>query len=56
VTLDGIVLAEAGFNFHYYTNVFKTKRGTQYYFCYDQGYVRVENDQFVLVQKQAYVK
>ena len=56
VTLDAFVLAEAGFNFHYFTNVFKTKRGTQYFFCYDQGYVRVENDQYVLVQKQAYVK
>ncbi len=55
-TVDGITLAEEGFNFHYYTNVYKTQKGAAYYFCYDQGYLKMDNDQYMLVQKQDYVK
>ena len=55
-TVDGIRLAEDGFNFHYYTNVYTTKKGSSYYFCYDQGYLKLENDQYMLVHKQDYVR
>ncbi len=56
VTLAGITLAEEGFNFHYFTSIYKTQKGSQYYFCYDQGYLKTENDQIMLVKKQDYVK
>jgi hypothetical protein len=56
VTLDGITLSEEGFNFHYFTNIYTTQKGSNYYFCYDQGYLKLENDQYMLVQKQDYVK
>lgn len=56
ITVDGITLAEEGFNFHYFTNIYKTQKGSHYYFCYDQGYVKLDNDQFMLVHKQDYVK
>lgn len=56
VTTDGITLAEEGFNFHYYTNIYKTKKGSQYFFCYEHGYIKLENDQYMLVMKQDYVK
>ena len=55
-TVDGISLAEEGFNFHYYTNSYKTKTGSVYFFCYDQGYLKLENDRYMLVHKQDYVK
>ncbi len=55
-TVDGITLAEEGFNFHYYTNVYKTKTGSQYFFCYEQGYLKLDSDKYMLVQKQDYVK
>ncbi|MCT4561521.1 MAG: hypothetical protein N4A41_09095 [Crocinitomicaceae bacterium] len=55
-TVDSISLAEKGFNFHYYTNIYTTQKGAKYYFCYDQGYLRVDNDQCMLVVKQDYVK
>ena len=55
-TVEGIRLAEDGFNFHYYTNIYKTQKGAMYYFCYDQGYLKMDNDQYMLVQKQDYVK
>lgn len=55
-TVDAITLAEEGFNFHYFTNTYTTQKGTVYFFCYDQGYSKLEGDQFFLVQKQDYVK
>ncbi|MBU2020670.1 MAG: hypothetical protein KJ941_13575 [Bacteroidetes bacterium] len=55
-TVDAITLAEEGFNFHYYTNIYQTQKGAQYHFCYDQGYLKMENDQVMLVVKQDYVK
>lgn len=55
-TVDAITLAEEGFNFHYFTNIYQTQKGGVYYFCYDQGYMRMENEQFMLVHKQDYVK
>jgi hypothetical protein len=56
ITVDGIRLAEEGFNFHYFTNIYETKKGSQYYFCYEQGYIKLDNDQYMLVHKQDYVK
>lgn len=55
-TLDGITMAEEGFNFHYYTNIYTTKKGSQYIFCYDQGYLKMDDNQYMLVHKQDYVK
>lgn len=55
-TVDAISLAEEGFNFHYFTNIYTTQKGAQYFFCYDQGYIKIENDQYMLVHKQDYVK
>lgn len=56
VTVDAIRLAEEGFNFHYFTNIYETKKGSVYYFCYEQGYIKIENNQYILVHKQDYVK
>ncbi len=56
VTVDGIRLAEEGFNFHYFTNIYQTRKGSQYFFCYEQGYIKLDNDQYMLVHKQDYVK
>jgi predicted nucleic acid-binding Zn ribbon protein len=56
VTIDGIRMAEEGFNFHYFTNIYTTQKGSSYFFCYEQGYLKLENDQYMLVQKQDYVK
>jgi hypothetical protein len=55
-TVDGITLAEEGFNFHYYTNMYTTKQGAKYVFCYDQGYLKLDNDRYMLVHKQDYVR
>ena len=45
-----------GFNFYYYTNIYKTKQGNKYYFNYELGYLELEDEKFALVKKQEYVK
>jgi len=49
-------LIKKGFNFDYHTNTYTTKNGKTYYFCYEQGYLRIENEIFALVVKQEYVQ
>lgn len=51
-----MALLEEGFNFHYFTNIYRTKAGKEYYFCYDQGYIQIDEDTYALVVKQDYVK
>jgi len=49
-------MIESGFDFNYFTNIYETKRGNTYYFCYDQGYLYIENDYYALVKRQDYIK
>ena len=42
-------LEAEGFNFKYFTHVYKTKEGRVYYFCYEYGYLPLENGYFALV-------
>lgn len=44
-------LAREGFSFDYFTHVSVTKKGTQYYFVYEQGYLLLEDDFVLLVRK-----
>lgn len=44
-------LLSKGFNFEFFTNILNTKTGNTYYFIYDQGYLALENDYFMLVKK-----
>ena len=45
-----------GFNFYYYTNIYKTKQGKTYYFIYELGYLELDNEDYALVKKQDYVR
>lgn len=44
-------LVSKGFDFEYFTSIYTTKTGNVYYFLYDQGYMSIENEGFVLVKK-----
>jgi hypothetical protein len=44
-------LLSKGFDFDFFTNILNTKTGNTYYFIYDQGYLALENDYFMLVKK-----
>ena len=45
-------LISRGFDFDLITSVYTTKTGNTYYFVYDQGYMAVENEGYVLVKKE----
>jgi len=49
-------LADLEFNFNYHTNTFTTKAGKVYYFCYDQGYLELDDGYLALVERQEYVQ
>lgn len=45
-------LSEKGFDFGYYTGTYTTKEGALYKYCYEQGYLEVERDRFLLVVRK----
>jgi len=45
-------LTNLGFNFDYYTSTFTNKEGKTYFFCYDHGYLPIENEYYFLVVKK----
>jgi hypothetical protein len=44
-------LLSKGFDFEFFTNILQTKTGNTYYFLYDQGYLALDNDFYMLVKK-----
>ncbi|MBP6557112.1 MAG: hypothetical protein KAX93_01430 [Flavobacterium sp.] len=44
-------LLSKGFDFDFMTNLLHTKSGNTYYFVYDQGYMALDHDFYVLVKK-----
>ena len=42
-------LMDKGYNFGYVTNVYQTKNGNTYHFCYEHGYMAIEDDYYILV-------
>jgi hypothetical protein len=45
-------MLEKGFDFQYFTNIYTTQKGARYFFCYEQGYLNLENDYVFLVTRQ----
>lgn len=44
-------LLSKGFDFELITSIYTTKTGNVYYFTYDQGYLKLENDLYALVKR-----
>jgi len=44
-------LIQKGFEFKYFTHSINGRKGDAYFFCYDLGYVPLQNDLFLLVRK-----
>ncbi len=44
-------LIASGFDFDHHTSIYRTKEDSVYYFCYEQGYLLLENDYCLLVKK-----
>ncbi len=46
-------LLTSGFNFTYHTHTYTTQKGYKYYFCYEQGYLFLEDkNQYLLVTQR----
>jgi len=45
-------LNRLGFQFKYSTHSYTNKNGNTYYFCYEYGYLPLENDWYLLVQQK----
>lgn len=45
-------LQRLGFHFKYVTHLYTTKTGKTYYYCYDYGYLPLENDWYLIVKKK----
>ena len=44
-------LRESGFDFSYFTEVYVTRAGREYRFCYEQGYLLLEHGRVLLVKR-----
>jgi hypothetical protein len=45
-------LQRLGFQFKYITHTYTTKTGKTYFYCYEYGYLPLENDWFLIVRKK----
>lgn len=45
-------LLRLGFHFGYQTHMYTTRTGRQYHYCYDYGYLALENDWYLIVKKK----
>ena len=43
-------LQRLGFQFKYFTHTYTNKKGTIYYYCYEYGYLPLENDWYLIVK------
>ena len=41
-----------GFSFKYLTHIYTTKSSKTYYYCYEYGYLPLDNDWFLIVRKK----
>ncbi|MFK8102679.1 MAG: hypothetical protein AB8G15_09145 [Saprospiraceae bacterium] len=48
-------LLAKGFRMEYFTNIYKTKAGKAYHFCYEQGFLELADGYYALVVRQEYV-
>lgn len=55
-TVTRTALLDEGFKFAYFTNEYRTKSGKAYRFCYEYGYLPLENNVYALVVRKEYVE
>jgi transcriptional accessory protein Tex/SPT6 len=46
-------LLEQGFSFKYFTHQYTNQKGNIYHFCYEYGYLALENNWFLVVKRDA---
>lgn len=46
-------LQQQGFNFNYFTHLYQTRTGSTYFFCYELGYLPLDNDEVLIVRRES---
>jgi len=46
-------LVDLGFDFNYITSIYVTKKGSTYFYIYDQGYLALENNYYLLIRNNS---
>jgi len=46
-------LSAKGFNFDYITSTYTTKTSSQYRFCYEYGYLKLEDEMYMVVKRES---
>lgn len=44
-----------GYNFQFHTNMYITRSGDEYYFCYEQGYKKQDENYYTLVVRKEHL-
>ncbi|WP_297805510.1 hypothetical protein [uncultured Polaribacter sp.] len=44
-------LYDKGFDFQFFTSIYKTKTGNTYFYIYDEGYLSLDNEIFLLIKR-----
>ncbi len=50
------VLTAEKFDFNYFTHIYRTNKGNTYYFCYEYGYLLIQDEKLLIVNWQDYMK
>jgi len=45
-------LYNKGFDFNFFTSIYKTKTGNSYFYVYNQGYLALENEIYLLIKRE----
>jgi len=45
-------LLDKNFDFQLFTSIYTTKAGNVYYYVYNQGYLKLENDYYLLIKQE----
>ena len=45
-------LLQKGFNLCYHTHIYTTQKGVSYTFCYEYGYLALDQENFLLVKRE----
>jgi hypothetical protein len=45
-------LENRGFLFRYYTQTYTNKKGNTYFYCYEYGYMPLDNDRYLIVKRK----
>ena len=45
-------LYDKGFDFQFFTSLYKTKTGNTYFYIYNEGYLALDNEIFLLIRKE----